>query len=473
MRLRDTFLIVSIGASSLITAAPAAAQPGPALAPGVQRIDPGAAPGRDGVLAPVVMPTMDTELIGLHAQATLELLTWDRAYALALVRARSGSTTVAETLDPQALAEQARRHGVADFPRFRKDFLAGRAEAGGAFRDPSGAYLAILRRLQTIEDARRHVATLENLSRFMREMVQGSGAGLSQLDIDLVAEALARGRQRIFRELAGFRDGLDELKVELGLSPHAAVVPDRGALVGFPRVLDAVEAWSRRSDRMLAEVPRIVGRLPVPGDAVVDGRAILGAIEEAPIRMEHILRESSRLAIRNRAGADPAKGESEVVLELRIRRRIRHLLDTRRAYEDQKRSYVRAIVVKDQSFERLFSPPSGAGASPRTPVVRGLLDDLERVRDSGDRLIVLWTSFRAERLALYRDLGALPYDNWGAFYADLMAEPAAAGQAPADAPARAPGSGIGDRRPGGVELRPPAPPAPTAAPPARDERPRP
>lgn len=457
MRLRDTFLIVSIGASGIaLMAAPAAAQPAPPLAPGVQRIGPVGVPGRDGILAPVVMPTLDTELVGLHVQATFEILTWDRAYALALVRARSGAATAAETLDPQALAEQARQHGVADFARFRKEFLAGRAEAGGAFHDPGGAYLAVLRRLRTIEDARRHVATLANLSKFMREMIQGSGAGLSQLDIELVAEAEGRGRQRIFREIAGFRDAIDELKAELGLSPHAAVVPDRGRLVGFTTVLDAVEAWSRRPDRSFAELPRIVGRLPAPGDAVVEGRAILGAIEEAPIRMEHILRESSRLAIRNRAGADQAKGEGEVALELRIRRRIRHLLETRRAYEDQKRSYVRAIIVKDQSFERLFSPTSESNATSRTPVVRGLIDDLERVRDSEDRLIALWTSFRSERLALYRDLGALPYDNWGAFYADLTAEPAAAGQAPADAPARAPRVG----RPDDVELRPPAPPAP-------------
>ena len=27
----------------------------------------------------------------------------------------------------------------------------------------------------------------------------------------------------------------------------------------------------------------------------------------------------------------------------------------------------------------------------------------------------------AERLALYRDLGVLPYENWDAFYADLSA----------------------------------------------------
>jgi hypothetical protein len=404
------------------------------------------------------MPASDVELVGLPARGSAELLTWDRVYALALVRARSGAATAAETLAPQALAEQARRHGVADFARFRKDVIAGRAEAGGAFHDPGGAYLAVLRRLQAIEDARRHVATLENLSRFMREMIQGSGAGLSQLDIDLMAEALVRGRQKIFREIAGFRDAIDELKVELGLSPHAAVVPDRGALVGFARVLDAAEAWSRRPDRMLAELPRIVGRLPAPGDAVVEGRAILGAIEEVPIRMEHILRESSRLAIRNRAGADQAMGEGEVALELRVRRRIRHLLETRRAYEDQKRSYVRSIIVKDQSFERLFSPPSESNATSRTPVVRGLLDDLERVRDSEDRLIALWTSFRSERLALYRDLGALPHDNWDAFYADLAAEPAAE-SAPAAAPPRAPEG----RRPGALEpapFPPPAPPAP-------------
>ena len=138
-------------------------------------------------------PLPEKELAGLSEQAPAELLTWDRVYALAPVRARSGGTAVAESLDPQALAEQSRRHGVADFARFRKEFLAGRTGAGAAFHDPSGAYFAILRRLQAIDDARQHVAALENLLKLVQELIQGESGGLSQLDVDLSLNELGAG----------------------------------------------------------------------------------------------------------------------------------------------------------------------------------------------------------------------------------------------------------------------------------------
>ena len=64
---------------------------------------------------------------------------------------------------------------------------------------------------------------------------------------------------------------------------------------------------------------------------------------------------------------------------------------------------------------------SGAGGPSRTTLIQGLVDAFGRIPEAQDRLIALWTSFHAERLALYRDLGVLPYDNWDAFYADLSA----------------------------------------------------
>src|SRR5262249_22939486 len=180
-----------------------------------------------------------------------------------------------------------------------QDFLAGRPEGVGAFHDPGPAYYAVLRRLQAVDDARRHVATLENLSRLLQDLIQGESAGLSQFDIDFTSEALLRGRQRLSRDVAGLRDALDELKVALGLSPRAAVLPDRRDLAAFRDVLTAVDAWSRGPDRHLAALPRIVDRLPAPGDALLDGRSILREIQQAPTRIEEVLRDAARLAIKN------------------------------------------------------------------------------------------------------------------------------------------------------------------------------
>ena len=131
--------------------------------------------------------------------------------------ARTGLTSGADVLDPKVLAELAARHGVADFSRFRHDFLAGRPGAGGTFRDPSGDYLELLRRLQVIDNARCDVALWENCFRLFQELIRGESSGLSQLQADLVEASLVRARQRLADETAQFRDGLDELKAAIGL----------------------------------------------------------------------------------------------------------------------------------------------------------------------------------------------------------------------------------------------------------------
>jgi hypothetical protein len=441
--------LVVIAAAAEVRAqqAPPPAPPAAPAAGDVQRIAPaaGQAVGLEGLLVPMVPAPHEGIIAGLPRSAAAEVLTWERVYTLALIRARSGGKSTAETLDPKDLDEQARRCEVADFARFRTAFLTGRDGDGRAFHDPSPAYFRVLRRRESIDVDIRYVARLENLNRLVRELIQGENAGLSQLDIDSLAEALVQGRQRASREIAGYRDDLDELKLALGLSPHAPVLPDRGPVAEFARVWDAVGTWQRHPYRNLAELPRIIGRLPELGDALVGGQRLLAAIDPASIpieillrdttRMEEQLRAAARLAIRNRAdaGHDGAAADGDGALELRVRRRIRHLLDMRQEYERAKRGYELAIRLSDHAFERLVHPPSPQAISLRTPAVQGLVGDMERIRDAEDRLVAIWTSFRTERLELYRDLGSLPYGNWDVFYAHLAAGPAAAEPHPAPA----------------------------------------
>jgi hypothetical protein len=379
--------------------------------------------GFSGILVPTVSRIPDKEVVGLAPGSRLDILTWERAYALALVRVRDSRGGLAEALDPKALDEQAARLGVADFDRFRKDFLAARPGAGGTFRDPSGDDLDLLRRLQMIDNARRNVAFHENLSKLLAELIQGEAGGLSQFDLDMVFAALLRGRQSLSDEIGQFRDKLDEVKVALGLSPHAPVIPDRRSLNALATAFDAVENWSKNPDRNLNELHKLTQKLPALGEVVVDGHPILGTVEANPEPSEDVLANAVRLAIANRGGPDKGQlaGDGDVRLELSVRRRIRHLFETRRAYEGEKRSYERAIRIKDQSFERMISP-SPASVSGRSPKLDGLLEAVAQIRRIEDRLVTLWTSFRAERLALYRELGVLPYADWASFYKDLSAE---------------------------------------------------
>ena len=380
-------------------------------------------PGMDLIPVPTVPPITDHSIAGLCAGSPLESLNWERVYSLALIRDRDGKGRVAKTLDPKVLADQAARNGVPDFARFIKEFLSARPDGGWAFRDPSEAYLRLLCRIQTIENARRNVAVHENLMKLVAELIHGSSAGLSQMDVDLVFASLLRARQELANEIGQFRDGLDDMRICLGLSPHAPVVPDRQCLAAFRTTFDAVENWSRSPDRNLVVLRELVQRLPNLGEVMVNGRAILGKIEVSPEPTEGLLKELADFAIKNRGEQAKAKAseQADAQVERQIRRRIRHLFEMRRAYEGEKHTYEMNIRLKDQSFERLTGPAL-ASVSPRSPLLDGLLEHVNRIRKVEDRLIGLWVDFRSERLALYRDLGTLPYTDWESFYKGLSAE---------------------------------------------------
>jgi len=352
---------------------------------------------------------MDKEAAGLARATVPELLTWERVYALALVRGRGGPSDFAQALAPKALAGLAARHSVADFARFRKEFLASPSGVGGTLRDPSRDYLELLQRLQLIDNARRNVAVLENLMQFVATLVQGESGGLSQLDLDRVFASLLGARERLANVTGDFRDALDETKVALGLLPHAPVIPDRQNLAAFRTAFDAVESWSKTPDRDLPALAQLVQKMPALGEVVITGQPVLGTIERNPEPGPDMLASAVRLAITNRsaAGKGLSAGDADAQLELRIRRLVRRLFETRRAYEGAKRSDERAIRLQDQAFERMVAPAT-ARVSGRSPLLDGLLDHLTQIPNAEDWLVTLWTSFRVERLSLYRELGILP-----------------------------------------------------------------
>ncbi len=162
-------------------------------------------------------------------------------------------------------------------------------------------------------------------------------------------------------EIGHFRNRLDEVKVALGLSPHALVIPDRRSLIAFGTAFDAVESWSRNPNRSLSVLHQLAQKLPALGDVVVDGHLILGTVEETLGPGQDVFAKATRLAIENRNGPDKRQvaGDANVQLELRVRRRIRHLFEVRQAYEMEKQSYERAMRLKDQAFERMVGPFNG------------------------------------------------------------------------------------------------------------------
>ena len=178
-------------------------------------------------------PVSDNEIAGLPTGSQPEVLTWDRIYALALVRARTRRGAFSPTLDPAALAEEAARQGIADFARFRTNF-----HSDGPFHDPGLAVLELQGRLLAIDNERRNIAVHEALNKLIVERSQGNTSGVTRIDVDTVFASLLRARQKLADETRQFRDGLDQLKFLLGLSPRAAVILDRQNLQAFPAVFE-------------------------------------------------------------------------------------------------------------------------------------------------------------------------------------------------------------------------------------------
>ena len=138
-----------------------------------------------------------------------------------------------------------------------------------------------------------------------------------------------------------------------------------------------------------------------------------------------------RSAVTNRKSREKGEAarDTDLPLERRIRQHIRRLVEARRVYVAERRRYELASRLIDQVLEQLVAP---RGRDARVGAVRGGPDrNPGTARPVGpgpqrkDRLVGLWASFKSERLALYRDLGVLPYDDWKSFYDDLAARPGA------------------------------------------------
>jgi hypothetical protein len=413
----------------------------------------GKPPQQEELILPVIdFPlNVQIEIAGLPSNSKPEVLTWETAYALALVRARSGGGELLQSLEPAALSLQADRLGVADFARFRNDFFAGRA-----FRDPAPDMLALSARLQMIENARWRFVFLENLAKLLQERIQGESSGLSRLDLDVIFAALLKCRQNLDHQKTLFRDGLDEFKVALGLSPQVAVILDRKPMAGFQEAFEAVATWLRQPSRHLDDLYKLTDTVPDPGEVIIEGKPALGAVQANPDQWVEALAKATRLALDKRGDSaqGAAQAEARVGLELKIRRRVRRLVELRRVYVDATQRYALAIRIRDQAFERLIAPRSEGGPS-RSQSVERIVEQTVSFTAIEDQLADLWTSFRGERLTLYREIGILPYADWKAFYADLAAQRPAVKITPAaDAARPAPPPGAPEAQPA------PPPPSP-------------
>ncbi|WP_406700881.1 hypothetical protein V5E97_19015 [Singulisphaera sp. Ch08] len=359
-------------------------------------------------------PLDERQIAGIPPAVKSETLTWQRAYALALVKSRGG--TRLENLAPDALSARAKDLDVDNFTRFRKDFTSDKA-----FRDPSADLLNLQARVLDIENARRKATYLEKMAALLRELLQGESGGLTQYDLDQFDSMLQKSRLELSHKIADFRDRLDATKLALGLSPHAPVTVDLAPLVSFRETFERFDRWYANPNRGLDSLGELAARLAPIGDVSIEGHAVLEEIQKAPDRLEEVLSLATRIALKNQG-----EGKEFDDIELRVRRRIRGLSEKRVAYHREQEMTVLAARELSHAFEQVVAPPvgpSGVGPQRRGPTLVRIAGNIRRISENRERLLSLWTSFCAERLALYRDLGILPYEDWASFYGQFTAQP--------------------------------------------------
>ena len=123
---------------------------------------------------------------------------------------------------------------------------------------------------------------------------------------------------------------------------------------------------------------------------------------------------------------------TEDTIKVAIRNDMRNMHSNYLQYEILKRSFILLIRQKDQAFEQIIAPPAGTTASTQGAVqTNNLTSAQSQLLSTENSLITAWYQFQTQRLALYRDLGTMPYDEWEAFHELFPDEPLSPGAADA------------------------------------------
>ena len=196
-------------------------------------------------------------------------------------------------LEPLTIEERTLLYQVRAFAQFRQQYFVVTLTGGtvqnfgqgfslsgfttGGNIDPVVGFIPAAFNVVQVEIDRRNVAFYANLVKLYQELIQGEASGLSQLQVDQVMSQLIGARQTLFSDKVTYRNALDQFKMQLGMPPDTAIVMDQSWLgKPFYDVFNAVDAWQKRSDRQLSELPGIIGKIPQLQDIDIDGRSVLG-----------------------------------------------------------------------------------------------------------------------------------------------------------------------------------------------------
>lgn len=130
--------------------------------------------------------------------------------------------------------------------------------------------------------------------------------------------------------------------------------------------------------------------------------------------------------------------QQEDSVKFAVRQEVRLLIQFMENYQITKQNLLLALRQRDQSLQQIVAPPDqgaggGGAATSQAIQTQNFILAVNQILNNLNNLIQTWVSYQTQRLALYRDLGIMPYDEWEAYF-ELF--PASAG-----APAAQPGPG--------------------------------
>ena len=107
---------------------------------------------------------------------------------------------------------------------------------------------------------------------------------------------------------------------------------------------------------------------------------------------------------------------TEDFTKYQLRQEIRQMELYYNQYKLAQRNLVFTVRQKDQAFEQIVAPPAtSAGNTNAAATTINLINAQSGVITNENNLVSIWYNYQVYRLAVYRDLGILPFDEWEAF----------------------------------------------------------
>ncbi len=230
---------------------------------------------------------------------------------------RGGGRAV--TLEPLTQAERNLLYAIRSFALFRQQFTVATLTGGivqtfgvnittqgfstGGNIDPVVGFLNVVEDSIIVENNVKNLSVFENFLLVYKELVNGEGSGLSQLQVDQVSQNVQSARIQLITTQTTYRNDIDNFKIQLGMPPDVPIVIDRARVLPFKQAFEAIDRWSLKPKRERKQLEEIVEGLPRLENIVLDGRSfedVFTSTDKNGPPLEDLLLTAERTALENR-----------------------------------------------------------------------------------------------------------------------------------------------------------------------------